>query len=83
MKIKTWIEIGQDVEIDIGPEDILAVYSEGDTLPYILYNLSRIDEFLRGVSDERIAEMTPGQREIISGRLGTQAQRFDPHPRQG
>lgn len=77
MKITKFISIEQEVEIDMTAEDIQIVFSKGNYLPDVVYGLNAIATFLKGIPDCRIEEMTNGQREIVSGFLSKEANRYN------
>ena len=79
MKVFKWVEWAQEVEIEIGSEDVHAVFTEPSaTLREVLYQMNSIAVFLKGLPKERIEEFTDGQREVCSNFLMEQAERFKP-----
>ena len=78
MKVYKYIEISQEVEIDLSSEDIKTIFdSDGDSLDDILRGLNGLACFLRGVSESKIAEMTQGQREVVGKFLSIEAERYN------
>uniref|UniRef100_A0A6H1ZNW0 Uncharacterized protein n=1 Tax=viral metagenome TaxID=1070528 RepID=A0A6H1ZNW0_9ZZZZ len=78
MKITKFVQFDQEVDIELSSEDVQAIFdSEPDSLPNVLYGLNTVATFLKGVSDSKIAEMTDGQREVVSKFLSTQSDRYN------
>ena len=77
MKITKYINFSQSVDIDISSDDISEIFDrDSSTLPYVLYGLNSIATFLKGVSDLKIAEMTPEQRKVIRDFLFSEGKRY-------
>ncbi len=57
MRISKWINIDQEVEIDLTSEDIINIIDrDSDSLQNVLWGLGNIATFLKGISDSKIAE---------------------------
>jgi len=89
MKVSKWVDIGQEVEIEIGVDDVRAALAEGfhaatedrlgepGPLPSeVIYALNDMAIFLRALSDSQIAMLKPKQRELVREFLSEQSQRF-------
>ena len=76
MRIEKYINIEQEVEIDLTSEDIQMVFSEGDSVPHILLELNQVAGFLRGISDGKINEMVESSKMVICEFLTEQAKRY-------
>jgi hypothetical protein len=81
MKVTTWVEFSQEVDIDIGHEAIVAAFSAcpdpGETWFPVL---NRFAFALKALPDATIATWTAGQRKTIGDFLATQATRFSELP---
>jgi len=83
MKVKTWVEFEQEVDVEVSIADVMSAISElaeSDQAPMIRDCISSVHRTLNRVPDERIAEMTTQQREIIFKALREQAYRFAVKP---
>lgn len=87
MKITKWVDMGAEVEIQIGADDIRGALNEAFScadqrldeavnIHDVLRALNGIASFLMGISDENIARLTDKQRELIGGFLRDQAPRY-------
>lgn len=91
MKISKWVDMGQDVDIEIGVDDIRGALAEafarvtedtqwlGDSPPNsndVVLALSNIGSFLRALTDAQIAMLNSKQRATIAKFLTEQAERF-------
>ena len=77
MRIEKWINIDQEIEIELSSEDILLTFdNDAESLPSVLRGLNDVATFLKGVSDSKIIEMSSGQRKIIMDFLLTEAKRY-------
>ena len=77
MRIKKWIDIEQEIDVDISVEDItVALAEDPDTTTRIMNGLNQAAEFMKGISDEMIGEMRVAQRIIIGQFLEKQADRY-------
>lgn len=89
MKISKWIDMGQEVEIEVGMEDIRCALAEcfskitSDRLGEAPANQAEISmafstlaEFLRAVTDRQIDTLTHAQRKIIETFLSDQSKRY-------
>lgn len=77
MKVRQWVELSQEVEIDIGRDEILAAFSEspdpGETWFPIL---NRYALCLNALPDATIATWSLSQRQAIRDFLMKHAARF-------
>ena len=81
MKITKHLEISQEFDIHLCSEDISIIFRDDTEDPVYrmraaMLNLNDIAIFLKGLPDEIINAMTPGQKELISNFLQTQAERY-------
>ena len=87
MKVSKWVESSQEVEIEIGADDISIALSEAfarvprdcDDHPNrndVLSAFSSIGRFLAAFKDEHIAELNDAQRKMIREFLLKQGGRF-------
>lgn len=79
MRVKTWVQIEQEVEVDVSIADVMSAIGalcSDDILPMVLGGINQVYSFLRHIGDERIAAMTPAQRKIIGDALREQAARY-------
>lgn len=83
MRVKTWVETEQEVEVEVSIADMMNAITEledGDQLPMVLGCISRCVSALRHITDERIAGMNDKQRRVVSDALATEARRFATDP---
>ena len=96
MKVSKWVDFGQDVQIDIGVEDVRSALNEafhvvsadrlgepGPNRPEVSYALNDIAIFLKAMRDEHIAKLTPGVREKVAAFLMEQSVRFRVRDQEG
>ena len=81
MRVQKYIDIQQEVEIDITAEDIAVILDEPqedeeETQRIIHSNLAVCINYLTGFTDKRIAKMSPGARIIVSKKLTEALERF-------
>ena len=87
MKVTTWVEFSQEVEIEIGADDVSAALSEAfarlardiDDHPNrydVTGALGAIGQFLRALKDEHIAQLNDAQRKVVRDFLLMQGARF-------
>jgi hypothetical protein len=84
MRVKAWIEISKEIEVDVSVKDISAALDEAFTAASgnepnarnVLLALNDIAQFLKGISDEQIRSMQPSPRALVAEFLGQQAARF-------
>jgi len=89
MKVSKWVDFGQEVEVEIGVDDVRAALAEGfhlatedrlgepGPLPMeVIRAFNDMAIFLRALSDSQIALLTPAQRAVIHAFLSEQSQRF-------
>lgn len=89
MRVTKWVDMGAEVEIQIGADDIGSALNEAFScanqrpeeavnIHDVLRALNDIAGFLKGISDENIARLNDKQRQLIGGFLRDQAPRFLP-----
>lgn len=89
MRITKWVDMGAEVEVEIGVDDIRCALVEAFSasnqnleepvnIHDILRAFSNIGSFLRAFTDEQIAMLNDAQRKIIGDFLKTEAERFTP-----
>jgi hypothetical protein len=89
MKVTKWVDMGQDVEISIGADDIRIALAEsfdivtrdrlgeeGPTRFDITSALNSIGAFLNALTDEQISLLTDGQRNLVGSFLAKSSARF-------
>ena len=77
MKINKWIDISQEVEIDLCIEDIKLLWAECRDKSYeVSCNITYIYQYLSSLPDESINTLSPKARELINEKLIEQAKRF-------
>jgi len=81
MKVRTYIELADEVEINIDPAEILrelpGCYPTGDeSISAIQQMVSRCVRCLMAISDETVSLFTPAAKEITAQALREQAARF-------
>lgn len=89
MKVRKWVDFGQEVEVNIGADDIRAALAEafetiaGDRLGEngpnrndVCMALNNIAGFLNGITDQQIGLLYPTQRSTVEQFLLKAAQRF-------
>ena len=91
MKVSKWVDMGQEVDVEIGADDIRCALAEafavatedrlgeeGPNRNDVMYALNSIGAFLKGLTDEQIALLSPAQHRIIGEFLYDQSKRFWP-----
>ena len=74
MKVQKYIDIQQEVEIDITATDIAVILDEPqtdeeETQRMIHSNLANCINYLTGLTDKRIAKISPEARQITAQKL--------------
>jgi hypothetical protein len=90
VRVRKWVDIGQEVEIEIGIEDIRAGLNEafyavtedrlgepGPNNAEVMMAFNNLGTFLRAVTAEQIGRMKPAQRQAILAFLAEQALRYE------
>jgi len=72
MKIEKWISIEQQVEVEIGWEDVAALLRDVNEAEYFTA-ISAAYMVLKAVD---IGKMSPSRRDVVAGALLEQADRF-------
>ena len=83
MRVKAFVSLEQEVEVDIGPDEIAAAIGEGeheDNVFLVQRAMNNFATFMNGVPDDLIAKMTPHARSITREYLAKQAARFQEAP---
>lgn len=89
MQISKWVDMGAEVKVDIGIDDIRGAMQEafakvtddrlgesGPNLSEVFMALNNIGAFLNAMTDEQIGLLNSKQREIIATFLLEQGKRF-------
>lgn len=76
MKIQKWIKFEDEIDIHLSTDDIAVILEEDGSLRDVLSHLNTIAEYLKGIPDQFIREMTDNQRMIIRNFLIEKAERF-------
>jgi hypothetical protein len=88
MKISKWVDMGQEVEIEIGMDDIRAAMAEcfGKVTEERLFDapganeviaaFSTIGKFFNALTAEHINLLTTNQKRIVANYLADQVERF-------
>ncbi len=75
MRVKTWVEILQEVEVDVDRDAVLASITYPETVVHII---SRLGGILRAITKDQISTLTQEQKETIETFFREQAMRFTP-----
>ncbi len=89
MKISKWVDMGQEVEIEVGVDDVRAALAEafdnvtqdrlgeeGPNRSEVALTLNNIAQFLKALTDDQIAMLSPQARELTAKFLAEQSKRF-------
>lgn len=89
MKIRKWVDMGQEVNVEVGVDDIRAALQEafavvttdrlgepGPNRAEILMAINNIGTFLKAITPAQISFLTFGQCDMIWKFLSDQAARF-------
>jgi hypothetical protein len=79
MRVKTWVETAQEVEVEVSIADMMSTISglvEGDRMPMLIDCINCVYRVLREIPVAQIDLMTPKQRQVIGDALRVQADRF-------
>lgn len=87
MRVTKWVDMGADVEIEIGADDVRRALDEAfseteQRLEYavnihdVLRAFNSIGQFLNALTDEQIALLNDAQRKVIGAFLNKAASRF-------
>jgi len=77
MKITKWIDYSQEVEIEIGAEDISVIFSDDPDIKEWLYQINSIASFLTGTPTNVLEQLTPKQAQIIGQYFKDQGERIE------
>ena len=81
MKVKTWVEFAQEVDVNVSMDDIRSALSmEASTTKEALQLVNCCASAIKAVSDQMILEMNDAQRNVIASFFREQAERFMPNP---
>lgn len=79
MRIRKFIDIQQEIEIDLSAEDIMLVLDrDGDSERHMLRCLNEVACFLNAISDKQIKSMNASQKKAIHEFLFSQSMRYAP-----
>jgi len=81
MRIYKYVEFGQEVEIDLGVDDINGIFadmSEQETAHAILFNCSRVATLMSAMDPKLIECLSQAHRETIGKYFPDHATKFDP-----
>ena len=77
MRIHKFIDISQEIEIELSSEDICLILEEDpESVVTILRNLNSVATFLKGIPASRIIEMTKEQRAAVRMLLWMESNRY-------
>lgn len=79
MKVKTWVEFEQEVDVEVSIASVMGSIEElgrADELPMLFDCINCVHRVLRGITGEQIGAMTDKQREVIESALKGQAARY-------
>ena len=89
MKVSKWIDMGQEVEVEIGMDDIRAALNEafsrvttdplgeeGPNVRTVMMAFNGLANFLNALTDAQIAMLTSVQQDVIRNFLARSAERF-------
>ena len=78
MRVTTYVDIQKEIEVDIDVGDFISSIRESsDTRAEMLRGLQQVADFLKGVPDDIIAELSDAQKEIVAGFLAEQKARYE------
>lgn len=91
MKIEKWVDLGAEVSIEIGADDVRLALAEAfeqvnkdcifdeevPTIADVLYAINSIAAFLKALTPEQIARLNEKQQELTANFLREQAKRFE------
>jgi hypothetical protein len=78
MKIKTWIEFADEVEVDIGAKDISVIFSDNpDDVKEWVYQVNSIATFMIGTPTKTLEKLTKKQVEVIGRFFREQGERIE------
>jgi len=89
MRLRKWVDFGQEVEVEIGLDDVRSALAEafdnvtrdrlGENGPNqcdVLLAINCIGTFFNALTDEQVNLLTSTQRQVVSQFLNNQAKRF-------
>ena len=77
MKVTTWINFDQEVDVEVSADEIIAALIGGTSSGQdVLRGLNNAVSFLVEIPDKLIAEMKVEHRDVVALRLREQAGRF-------
>jgi hypothetical protein len=89
MKISKWVDMGQEVEIEIGTDDIRSALAEvferatrdeldgsGPNRQEIIYAIDTLAKCLRALTNRHIDCLTHEQRKVVETFLAEQSKRY-------
>ncbi len=77
MRVKAWVELAEEKEIEIGIDDISsAIYDAAEPSASLSLLLNTVAQVLKAASDEQIAKLSSHARETVTHFLNEQAARY-------
>ncbi len=89
MKVRKWVELSEEVEVEVSVEDIRLAMGEamepvirdrngeeGPSINQVLYAINAMAIFLNAITDSQISMLKLGQLSVISAFLRKAADRF-------
>jgi len=79
MRIRKFIDIQREVELDLSPDDIAVILDGSESSERaVLRGLNDFATFIKGISDDRVKNMSVTQKKAIHKFLFDQSVRFAP-----
>ena len=78
MKITKYIEIAQEVEVDISADDLIIILEETGSVVHLLRQLNEIGAFIRDVPKRLVDQLKPMEKEMIYNFFIDQMERYKP-----
>jgi hypothetical protein len=79
MKISKWIQVEQEVEVEVSAEDIASAFAEDPyTSRQALVAINNFAQVLKGLTPDMIEDMGAPARTTIAAFFTEQAARFNP-----
>lgn len=79
MRVKTWVETSQEVEVDVSIAEVMssiAALADADQVPMLLGCINSVHRVLQSLTAAQIDSLTKKQRAIIGNALRAQSDRF-------
>ncbi len=82
MKISKYIDIQQEIEVDVTSEEIAQAFDESpDSFRHALSGINNCARFVKAITPEMIAQMNEASRKVIADFFAEQAARFSSNNR--